>query len=95
MKVWEFDRSEELGEVSRRALDGARPADFTAELVASTGDTITLRVASGAPTRDADLLVYVEKRGAYELVRREEWPPSGDGERARVLLTLRAWPNRG
>jgi hypothetical protein len=93
--VWEFERDEDLREVTRRAMDGAMPADFTADLVASTGDTITIRVVSGTPSRDPHLMVYVERRGAYELVRREEWPPTrSEGERGRVHLTLRAWPNR-
>jgi hypothetical protein len=94
VNVWEFDREEDLGAVTRRSMDGAAPADFTADLVSSTGDTITVRVVSGTPSRDPELTVYVEGRGAYELVRREGWPPSGGGERARLHITLRAWPNR-
>jgi hypothetical protein len=94
VNVWEFERDDDLGAVTRRAMDGPTPPDFTVDLVTSTGDTITVRVVSGVPVRDPELLVYVERRGAYELVRREDWRPSGDGERARVLLTLRAWPNR-
>jgi hypothetical protein len=39
------------------------------------------RLASGA-------LLYVEQRGAFELLRREVWPGG------RVLLTLAAWPRR-
>jgi hypothetical protein len=92
VNVWKFQVGDDLGAVTRRAMDGAAPADFTADLVSGTGDTITVRVVSGAPSRDPELMVYVERRGAYELVRREEWPPSGGGERARVHLTLRAWP---
>jgi hypothetical protein len=93
VNVWEFEREEDLGAVTQRAMDGEAAADFTADLVSSTGDTITVRVASGTPSRDPELTVYVEGRGAYELLRREEWPPTGEG-RARVQLTLRAWPNR-
>jgi hypothetical protein len=95
MNVWQFERGDDLGAVTRRAMDGTAPADFTAGLVSSTGDTITVRVVSGTPSRDPRLMVYVERRGAYELVRRDEWPPTRDGERRRVHLTLRAWPNRG
>lgn len=94
MNIWEFDRDDELGAVTRRAMDRATPAEFTAELVSSTGDTITIRVVSGLPPRDPKLMVYVESRGAYEVVRREEWPPSSAGGGARVHLTLRGWPNR-
>jgi hypothetical protein len=94
VNVWAFDRDDDLGTVTRRAMDGAAPADFTVDLVSSTGDTITVRVVSGTPSRDPDLTVYVERRGAYELLRREEWPPSRAGERSRVHLMLRAWPHR-
>jgi hypothetical protein len=95
MNVWEFHLDDDLGDVTRRAMDCAEPADFTADLVASTGDTITIRVVIGARSHDPELMVYVERRGAYELVRREEWPPVREGERGRVHLTLRAWPHRG
>jgi hypothetical protein len=95
MNVWEFERDDDLGAVTRRAMDGASPADFTADLVSSTGDTITVRVVSGTPSRDRELTVYVERRGAYEVARREEWPPRRAGARSRVHLTLRAWPNSG
>jgi hypothetical protein len=93
MNVWEFERDDDLGAVTHRAMDSASPADFTADLVASTGDTITVRIVSGTPSRDPKLTVYVERRGAYEVVRRETWPQTGEG-RARVHFTLRAWPNR-
>jgi hypothetical protein len=91
--VWEFARDDHLGHVAQSAMDGTVPPSFHGEVVASTGDTITLRVVSGTPSRNPRLMVYVERRGTFELVRREEWPPADDG-RPRVQLTLRAWPNR-
>jgi hypothetical protein len=94
MNVWEFERDDDLGAVARHAMDGTAPADFTANLVASTGDTITLRVVSGTPSRNPGMTVYVEGRGAYEVLRREDWPPRQDDVHHRVQLMLRAWPSR-
>jgi hypothetical protein len=94
MKAWLFDRDEDLGRVTRRAIDGLADAAFEIEVTASSGDWITVRVVAGTWTCAPDLLVYVESRGAFEVVRREVWPPVSPDDRPRVLLALRAWPNR-
>jgi hypothetical protein len=83
MNVWEFERDDDLGAVARHAMDGTAPAD-----------TITLRVVSGTPSRNPGMTVYVEGRGAYEVLRREDWPPRQDDVHHRVQLMLRAWPSR-
>jgi hypothetical protein len=73
--------------MARAALDGA-PAQIAVRLVSSTGDTVTVQVVAGEEPLEPGALVYLERRGAYELVRREPWPEG------RVLLKLRAWPTR-
>jgi len=85
--VWEHERDEDAPRAAASmATDRLRPPDFTVEVVSSRGDHLTVQVASGALTDPAAIL-YVETRGAFEVVRVEPWP-------GRVLLVLRAWPHR-
>jgi len=56
--------------------------------VSSTGDTITVQVIDGIAPLDADAVLYAERRGPFEIARRETWPGG------RELLTLAAWPRR-
>jgi hypothetical protein len=58
----------------------------TSQLLTSRGDGVTVQLAQRAPPPDA--LLYVERRVAFEVQRREPWPGG------RVLLTLAAWSRR-
>lgn len=85
--VWEYERGEEaLRAAAIIAMDRLQPPDFHVEVVSSRGDHLTVQLASGALTDPAAIL-YVETRGTFEIMRVEPWP-------GRVLLVLRAWPNR-
>jgi hypothetical protein len=86
--VWEYDREEDaLRAAAIIAMDRLEPPEFEVEIVSSRGDHLTVQIVSGALTDPAAIL-YVESRGAFEIVRVEPWP-SG-----RVLLALRAFPSR-
>ncbi len=60
-------------------------------IVHSTGDTVTVSITSGCLT-DPESLLYVERRGLFEIVGTEAWSPSDDP--GRTLLRLRAFPSR-
>ena len=83
MKAWLHPADIDVGVMARAALDGA-PAQLEVRLLSSTGDTVTVQVVAGEEPLEPGALVYLERRGAYELVRRELWPE------ASVLLALRA-----
>ncbi len=86
--VWEYDRDDEaLRAAAIISMDNLEPPDFHVDVVSSRGDHLTVQVASGALTDPAAVL-YVETKGAFEIVRVEPW--SG----GRVIIVLRAWPNR-
>jgi len=84
--VWEYERGA-LCAAAIIAMDQLEPPDFHVEVVSSRGDHLAVQIASGALTDPAAIL-YVETRGTFEVVRVEPWPDR------RVLLVLRAWPNR-
>jgi hypothetical protein len=94
LRVWEFDPDDDPAAATVAALDELVEPEFSAALLRSTGDTVTLQVVEGEPTRHADGYFYVERRGTFVLGRREEWPPASVGQPRRVLLVLRAWPSR-
>lgn len=85
--AWSHPADADPGAMAREALDGARPADLRLQLLRSTGDTVTVQVADGRAPLGHELL-YLERRGPYDVARRESWPAG------RVLLTLTAWPGR-
>jgi hypothetical protein len=86
LSVWSVPEGTDLSAMIEIAHGRLLPPDFRAHLLSSTGDTITVQVVDGAPPLDDELL-YIEQRGAFEVLRREVWPEG------RVLLTLSAWPN--
>jgi hypothetical protein len=62
-------------------------------VVSLRGDVVTIQLEGGSrPSIAQSTRYYIERRGPYRLLRHEVWP--GDGS-ARVLLTMRAWPQRG
>jgi hypothetical protein len=87
LAVWLHPLDADPGAMACAALDMTEVPDLHVLLVASTGDTITVQVVDGRAPVGAELL-YVQRRGTYELARTEHWP---DG---RTLLVLRAWPGR-
>jgi hypothetical protein len=89
LDIWEFPRGFDLAKITQIAIDALSPPDLRAHLVSSRGDILTVQVADGTPPTDPEMRLYVGGRGAFEAIRTERWP----GER--VLLVLRAWPQRG
>ena len=91
ISVWEFDRDVDLGLAARVAIEQLHAPDLEAVLVSTHGDVITLQVLEGTVS-DPESVLYVARRGLYEIARAEECL-SADGDAPRVLLTLRVWPN--
>ena len=91
LSVWEFEKEVAPDLAAQVALEKLEPADLEVVLLSTRGDVITVQVVDGSLS-DPESVLYVARRGLYELVRSEEWPPLEDGA-PRVLLTLRAWPN--
>ncbi len=89
LAAWEVKQGgSELGALVAAAQDGrlGNP-EVRFRLVASRGDSITVQRVDGcAPL--AGTLLYVSKRGPYEVARCERWPGG------RELLLLEAWPRR-
>jgi len=91
--VWEFHENDSIEAITAVALDRSRPPDWRGQLVATHGDVVTVQLVDGArPSMAESVRYYVEQRGPYRLLRREVWPAEPE---PRVLLTLRAWPQRG
>jgi hypothetical protein len=96
LPAWEFPRATPLAEMVSVARETVvvtpgelKSPDLQFLLLASTGDTITVRVLRGMVPADPLALLYVRGRGAYEVLRSEAWPMH------RVQLTLAAWPKLG
>ncbi len=90
LHVWEFDREVAPGVAGKVSLDQLEPPDLEVVLLAIRGDVITVQVIDGSVC-DPGSVLYVARRGLYEILRSEEWPPR-EGGAPRVLLTLRTWP---
>lgn len=91
--VWLYERDDDE---SRRgaaivAMERLEEPQLEVEVLATRGDHVTVQVVRGA-LEDPTAILYVERRGEYELVRVERWPAASGPPR--VLLTLRAWPSR-
>jgi hypothetical protein len=91
LEVWEFGRDVDLGLAARCALDHVEPPDMHIVVASSTGDTVTVRITDGRLT-DPESLLYVERRGLFEVVGTEAWTSSGGT--GCTLLRLRAFPSR-
>jgi hypothetical protein len=90
LDAWEFDREVAPQLAAGAQLDQLAPADLEVVQISSRGDVITVQVVEGAVLDPASVL-YVARRGLFEILRLEAWPPLAGGD-ARVLLTLKAWP---
>ncbi len=84
LSAWEWHSDVDIGVAALVALDRLVPPDLDVRLLSSTGDHLSVEVVRGAAPVPADALWYVETRGAFEVVRREDGP---DG---RVVLSLAA-----
>jgi hypothetical protein len=87
-RAWEFPRGIDLAVVREVAEEGVEPHDFQAHVLSRAGDTIQVLLVDGVAAY-ADVVVYVEGHGTFEVARREVWPGEA---RPRVLLTLRRFP---
>jgi hypothetical protein len=93
VEAWEFDPSCELSDVAKLAMERLAPPSFSARVLSTRGDALTLQVQEGAPSGDPRSLYYVGGHGAFALARREEWPPAPGRAEKRLLLTLLAFPH--
>jgi len=74
--AWIAAEQVDLAEITRAAMDTTVPPDFRVMILSSTGDTLGLKVTAVQPTLKADQLAYVERRGSFEVLRVETWPPN-------------------
>lgn len=87
--AWTFPRGFDLAAITQIAMDELQPPDLRVSVLSTTGDTLTVGVVDGRVPLDPDTLLYVARRGAFEVLRRECW-----GTRTSEMLVLRAWPAR-
>jgi hypothetical protein len=93
LDIWEFER----GCDRRRAAGAAKARSiaprFRAQLLRSHGDAVVVELAEGqGPSGDRSAIFYLERRGFFELARREEWPSPPGQYGTSVLLMLTACP---
>jgi hypothetical protein len=86
LRAWELPRGFDLRAMIAITQQDLLLPDLRVRLLSSTGDTITVQVVEGAPPVSDAILLYIQGRGVYDVLRREMWPGG------RVLLTLAAWP---
>ena len=95
LDIWEFERGCDRHRAARVAKECLLPPRFRALLLRSHGDAVVIQLAGDqGPSGDRSAIFYVERRGFFELARREEWPPPPGESRMRVLLMLTACPPR-
>ena len=68
--VWEFVHDVRPGIAARCAMERIERPDMRVLVTSSTGDTINVEVREGALI-DPTSLLYVERRGLFEVVRVE------------------------
>ena len=88
--AWEFYRDVDPRLATICALDRLEAPDMRVVVTGTTGDTITIEIVEGS-LLDPDSLLYVERRGLFEIVRVERWP--GEGNTMRDVIVLRAFPS--
>jgi hypothetical protein len=94
LALWEFPADTAYAAMVQFALARVGEPDAYGVLLSSRDEIIGLQIVDGRLTGDGSSRFYVENRGGYVLVRREEWPPAQPGGALRTVLTLRAWPHR-
>jgi hypothetical protein len=85
VEVWEFERDVDAALAVRCALDRVEQPDMRAVVTSSSGDHVTIEILEGALI-DPTSLLYVQRRGLFEVLRAEEV--------GRSRLLLRAYPSR-
>jgi len=88
--VWEAEPGEAPETLARAARERARPPACRCAVLSEVGGAIGLQVLGDDLPRGEVGALWVEGRGAFELLRVERWPPLPGGRRPRVLLKLRA-----
>jgi hypothetical protein len=88
VSAWAFPRSLSVAVMVQVAQDHLESPDLHIRILSTTGDGLSVQVVDGVVPFDPDAVIYVERRGPFEIARREAWPGG------RVLLTLAAWPRR-
>ncbi len=86
LAAWTFPRSLDVGAMVEIAREGLRSPDLRLRILSTVGDVAFAQVVDGVARPTGELVLYVERRGAYAVARREEWPGG------RLFLTLTAWP---
>jgi hypothetical protein len=94
LAIWEFPQDAEYTAMVQFVLEEVGDPDAYALLLSSRDDVLAVQLASGEISGDPASRFYVQDRGGYVLVRREEWPPLQPGGGPRTMLTLREWPHR-
>ncbi len=87
LAAWEHRGDVTLTEAALVAAGRLEPPTLRVEVVGVLGEYVTVLVLGGALADPASLL-YVEGRGAYEVVSVEPWPDTGR------FLVLRPWARR-
>jgi hypothetical protein len=94
LAIWEFPADAEFPEMVRFVEEGLGDPDAEGVLLSSREDVVAVQLASGTLSGNPASRFYLEGRGGYALVRREEWPALEPGGVPRSILTLREWPHR-
>jgi hypothetical protein len=87
--LWEFPADADRALAAELARERADEPDARAVVVAERPGALTVQLVEGT-ILDAASLLFVERRGPHDLLRREVWPPSAPGGPPRELLVLRA-----
>jgi hypothetical protein len=89
--VWVILDRRELKAMRPAILDRAVMPAFEVDLLRSFGDTIVVRVVGKEiPSRVRAAFYYVEGRGTFRLLRREDWPALSAEELSRTIMTMSA-----
>lgn len=94
LAIWEFPPDAEYGAMVQFVLERAGEPDAEGLLLSSREDVVSVQLASGTLSGNPASRFYLEGRGGYVLVRREDWPPLEPRGVPRSMLTLREWPHR-
>jgi hypothetical protein len=88
LAAWEYPRTFDGAARVEIAQDELERPDLRLQVLSSAGDTITVQVVDGVAPLEPEAVLYVQRRGSFEITRRETWLGG------RVLLSLAAWPRR-
>jgi hypothetical protein len=83
LAVWEFPHTLAVGAMVEIVQDHREEPNLHAHQLSSTGDTITVQVIDGVAPLSPDAVLYVERRGPYEIARRRRGQAGGCCSRRR------------